>query len=552
MVAVRFVPKLRGSLVAVSLAACSGTIDPIAGSRDAGGDMSPSTGVDAASPEVEAGSPNVDARVPVDPSEPDGSSGPHDAGGPPVPPEPSRPEGTLPNEPYPEDLVGLPRDRWEEGIISPTLENEHHNQPTVINGYLMLAGNARFSLYDLQDPREPVLLSTRVSPDDCPSCGPAGEAEGHQIGFAKYGSTLYTATISGKGIDIWDITDARNPSHVAAVHLEGVNYGDFTEAVWGVAWQGTTIYVGGTNTGLHVLDARDPSHVSVVKRMPTSELGGVSAGPVFPVGNILVVTTPKESGGIATLDISDPKQPFVLDAIRPAKSYIGSFYRHHVYLQTPLRVWDVLSDPTTIGAADAPLAKFDTPTSEYMSFSDGILFLGLLRPNPGALKIDVSDLGSMKNLNRVWGRMDLNGADDQFSVPIGNLLVLSDDQLVGSRYVGTIIAVHAAEPDTTPPRVDTIIPRDGSTHQPTTSRIGLSFTDNIELATVDPYSIIVRPVGGQPVAGTFSASTTLLKFEPAETLAAGTEYEVVIPTGRLTDYVGNGLAEEFRATFTTR
>ena len=39
------------------------------------------------------------------------------------------------------------------------------------------------------------------------------------------------------------------------VTLPDVNYGDFTEAVWGMYWQGDTIYVGGTNTGLHILDA---------------------------------------------------------------------------------------------------------------------------------------------------------------------------------------------------------------------------------------------------------------------------------------------------------
>jgi hypothetical protein len=513
------------ALLVLSFAACSDTVHP--GAPNDGGVQSPDAASDAALVLV-------------------------DAGGPPVPPEPSRPEGRVPNQAHPPGLIDLPRDRWEEGLISPTLESEHHNQPAIINGYLMLAGNARFSLYDIQDPRHPVQLSVSVSPDDCLSCGPAGEAEGHQIGFAKYGSKLYAATISGKGIDIWEITDARAPRHVESVHLEGVNYGDFTEAVWGVAWQGTTIYVGGTNTGLHVLDARDPTQVSVVRRLPTSELGGVSAGPVFPVGNVLVVTTPKESGGIVTLDISDPKRPFVLDSIKPAKSYIGAFYRHHVYLQDPLRVWDVLTDPTSIGAADVPMARLATPKSEYMSFGDGMLFLGLLRPDPGALKIDVTDLANMRTRNRVWGRMSLDGADDQFTVAVGNLLVLSDDQLVGAQYSGTVIAVHAAEPDTTPPRVDTILPRDGAVLQPTTSRIGISFTDTIELATVDAYSVIVRPVGGAPVAGTFSAYMTVLNFEPAEPLAASTRYEVIIPTGRLTDYVGNGLAEEFRTTFTTR
>jgi hypothetical protein len=468
---------------------------------------------------------------------------------------PSRPEGTVPNDSYPEDLIGLPRDRWQDGLISPTLESEHHNQPAVINGYLQLTGNARFSLYDIADPTRPRQLSTRVSPDNCATCGPAGsgEAEAHQVGFAKYGDTFFTATISGLGIDIWDITDVTNPEHVQSVPIQGVNFGDFTEAVWGLYWQGTTIFVGATNTGLHILDASDPTNVTPVKRLPTSLFGGVSAGPVFPVGNILVITTPKESGGIATLDISDPMNPIALDAIQAPVSYIGSFYRHFLYLQNPLRVWDVLSDPTTIGTANTPVGTLNTPQSEYMSFSDNFMFLGLLRPNPGAIKIDVTDPTQMQMGNRIWGRQNLEGNDDQFTVAIGNLLVMSDDQLLGDgTLAGSVIAVHAAEPDTVPPRVDTIIPRDGSTGQSTRSRIGISFTDSVELATVDARSLIVRPVGGEPIAGNWGAYTTLLNFDPEGELQPGTTYEVVLPAGGLTDYVGNGIAEEFISTFTTR
>jgi hypothetical protein len=538
------------------LAACSASTVPEDSPRETA--IDPETGDDAGDstgePTVpDSGAPGVSADAGGSnlPTPTDAGDHPQNDGGK-LPDEPSRPEGLVPNAPYPAELIDLPLDRWADGIISPTLESEHHNQPTIINGYLQLTGNARFSMYDIHDPTAPEQLSVSVSPDDCLTCGPAGEAEGHQVGFARYGNTLYTATISGKGIDIWDITNARAPRHVEAVHLEGIDYGDFTDAVWGLAWQGTTIYVGGTNTGLHVLDARDPEHVQVVKRLPTSAFGGVSAGPVYAIGNVLVLTTPKESGGIATFDISNPRDPFVLDSVSMSKSYIGAFYAHHVYLQNPLRAWDVLSDPTTIGSAEHPVGRLDTPASEYMSFGDGIMFLGLVRPNPGALKIDVSDPGSMRKLNRVWGRMNLIGADDQFTVAVGNLLVLSDDQLVGSTYVGTVIAVHAKDPDTTAPRVDTIIPRDGAVDQALSSRIGISFTDTIELATVDANSLIVRPVGGEPIAGTFSSYMTVLNFEPAQPLAPDTTYEVVIPTGRLTDYVGNGLSEEFRSTFTTR
>src|SRR5262245_3637615 len=53
------------------------------------------------------------------------------------------PSGTIPNEAYPENLIGPPREEWASALISPTLEAKHHNQPGVINGYLQLTGNAR-------------------------------------------------------------------------------------------------------------------------------------------------------------------------------------------------------------------------------------------------------------------------------------------------------------------------------------------------------------------------------------------------------------------------
>jgi hypothetical protein len=460
---------------------------------------------------------------------------------------PAAPEGVIPNDEYPEDMVGIPKDEWESGLVSPTLESEHHNQPSVINGYLQLTGNARFSIYDISDPSAPEQLSVRTSPKDCPQCG---EAEGHQVSFAKYGDKFYSVTIHGKGVDIWDITDVRNPVNVKSIDIQGINFGDFTEAVWGVFWQGQYIYVGGTNTGVHVIDANEPADAALVGRL--ANVGGVNAGPLFPMGNLLVVTTPKDNAGIATVDISNPTMPLILDSVAPAeKSYIGAFYGHHAYLLNPIRVYDVLSDPT-----DIQLISSGTVGGyfEYMSFQDGYMFAGRIRPEPGATKIDVSDPVRHRFVRDIYGRRNLQENDDQFTVAIGNLLVMSDDQLspATNRYAGTVIAVHDTQPDTTAPRVDTIVPRDGATNQPVSSRIGVSFTDNVELATVDTRSFIVRKIGGQALPGKWGVSMSVLNFDPDGDLEPGTEYEVVLPAGGIKDYVGNGIAEEFRSTFTTR
>lgn len=462
---------------------------------------------------------------------------------------PAAPEGTVPNDEYPASTVNTTKATWRDGLISPTLESEHHNQPSIINGYLQLTGNSMFSIYDISNPRQPALMSTARSPND----DPRREAEGHQVSYAKHGNKFYAVTIQGNGVDIWDVTNVRAPRHLKEVRIQGINFGDFTAAVWGVAWQGNTIFVGGTDTGVHVIDAKDPANATLVGRL--ANVGGVNAGPLFAMGNILVVTTPKSNKGIATVDISNPRSPVLLDSIPPgeagADSYIGWFYGHHAYLLNPIRVYDVLSNPANISLVPGsrPGGYF-----EYMSFADGFMFAGRIRPEPGATKIDVSNIGNFRFVKDIYGRRDLQENDDQFTVAVGNLLVMSDDQLspATNKYAGTVIAVHDTKPDTVPPRVDTVIPKDNATGQALTTRIGISFTDNVELATVDSRSFIVRPEGGQPVAGTWGVTMTVLNFEPSAPLQPNTKYEVVLPAGGLKDYVGNGIAQEFKSTFTTR
>src|SRR6185503_15591152 len=59
------------------------------------------------------------------------------------------PEGKIPNSTMPAGMVDLPKDSWPMGIVSPTLEQGHHqNQPVVINGYVEGAGNAELAFFD--------------------------------------------------------------------------------------------------------------------------------------------------------------------------------------------------------------------------------------------------------------------------------------------------------------------------------------------------------------------------------------------------------------------
>ena len=271
------------------------------------------------------------------------------------------------------------------------------------------------------------------------------------------------------------------------------------------------------------------------------------------IGNVLVVMTPKESAGIATLDVSDPTKPTRLASLTSStNSYITQFHRHYAVMLGPIRVWDVLTNPKNIGTGSSPLASMNNEYAEYMAFSDDYLFIGHARQEinnvPGASKITFSDPKSMKVVNRIYGRLDTTYNDDQFPLPVANLVVLTDDQ---APYRGWAIGVHQTAPDSVPPVVDTVIPANNATAASTKSRIGITFSDNIDLATVNQASFVVRPMGGQPLSGRYGVRMGVLNFDPDEDLKPGTTYEVVLPKGGVADYVGNTLATEWRSTFST-
>jgi hypothetical protein len=460
-----------------------------------------------------------------------------------------KPAGTIPNDPLPGEKADLPESNWKDGILSPSLlAGKSLTQPTVINGYLVIAGNENYWFYDVSDPTAPKELAHATTPG-----ARGGEAESHTVSYARYGNNLYMVTLSGTGIDTWQVNDPSKPEHLYGLKIAPTNYGDYTNAIWGVSWQGQYIYVGATNNGIKVIDAADPKQLKAVGAIATDDYGNVSAGPIDAIGNILVVTTPKENGGVATLDISNPTEPKRLASFTAPNSYIGMFHRHFVFLQGPLRAWDVLTNPSSIGSGNSPIGTLSTGGSEYMSFQDDLMYLGHVRAEiggkPGASKIDVLDPKKMSVKGRVWGRMDLkNKNDDQFTVGIGNVLVIADDQ---APYHGWFTAVRQAAPDTLAPIVDTVIPKEGES-VPVTSRIGITFSDNIELATVSAASFIVRPVGGQPLSGKFGLRMSVLNFDPDEDLQPGTTYEVVLPKGGIKDYAGNGISAEFKSTFTTK
>ena len=59
-------------------------------------------------------------------------------------------------------------------------------------------------------------------------------------------------------------------------------------------------------------------------------------------------------------------------------------------------------------------------------------------------------------------------------------------------------------------------------------------------------------MGGQALPGRYGVRMSVVNFDPEQDLQPATTYEVVLPKGGIADLVGNTLAEDFKATFTTQ
>ena len=107
------------------------------------------------------------------------------------------------------------------------------------------------------------------------------------------------------------------------------------------------------------------------------------------------------------------------------------------------------------------------------------------------------------------------------------------------------LAVHQAASDTTPPEVMAAHPPDGAVGQPVTSRIGFSFSDQVDLRSfVAGSTVIVRAVGGgAALTGHWGQAATCVNFWPDAPLAADTAYEVVLPAGESVCPVCQGRVE---------
>ena len=274
-------------------------------------------------------------------------------------------------------------------------------------------------------------------------------------------------------------------------------------------------------------------------------LTGVTGFPHI-IGNILIWASDQAGSGVAAYDISDLSNPLLLDVLKEggAGGYWPEIYGHYIFFprrdgeggpgsQAGFMVVD-FSDPTDLRI----VANRNLPGSnQYVTFQDEYAFMN-------RYKIDMRNFEVVLELATVPGVLDAS----QFALPVGNLVVTGG---YGSDGPGLAIWAHQAEPDTRAPFVAYHIPRPDQTNYPLELPITLSIPETLRTETiVDGDTLVVRPVGGMPVATWHSfGQGKLLTVTLQQLLLPDTTYEVILTSG-IEDAMGNGL-EPYTFRFST-
>lgn len=426
------------------------------------------------------------------------------------------------------------------GYIDSSKKNVRgHAAMQLFKGYLAVveardggAGDAAIAFFDISDPKNPKRVSTHADEHT------KVLFEGHNYGFIEKDGRDYVFLNAQSGIQIWDWTDIMKPKHVSSLKIPQLSKGAYADTTWWLAMQYPYIYLGGTNTGLHILDASDLESPELKRTIPMSNLGGFKIGSLFACGNLLVCNT-FDAPGISVLDIADPLNPKLQKTLKETFGYSSLFNGGYLYgiAENP-KVWD-LHDPENMKLISSYKGEKLGSKGGYGVFQDGFLHQGA---SSGYAKIDMRDPKNPKLVKKLTMKIphqDFDGAN-----VIGNYVIMSCDHGTGSHIIA-----HQTEPDTLGPEVNFVSPANGSQNNHRLSRIGLTFTDEVDHRNLD--GIIIREVGSAPLQGHWSLHNAILNFTPTEAFTAESTYEIILPAGSILDQVGNPLTKPFHSVFST-
>ncbi len=412
-----------------------------------------------------------------------------------------------------------------------------HGNVAMVRGWLMVIyssdgggneTNGGIELWDVSNPRQPQRVLQR---DDAET---HELREAHGFSLARYDDALLLATQGVTGVQIWDVSDPMALRLRAYLDLPGIDRGDYSGAWW-TFWQAPWLFVAGVDSGLLVVDVSDPDAPVLAAQVPTGELGGVSPAQVFVLGNLAVVME-SQRRGFATLDVSDPRAPRLLRRVDGRAGYSSIFAADGKILTSgnipPRAHFFQVSPEGAVRELDT--VGFFLDSGGYGSYQDGIFHSGW---SDDYVKFRISPAEVLGTASS--GRTD---RDEDFATVLGNLVFIGDDHGVGSALVP-----HQIEPDTQPPLVEWMHPPDGSADLPRTTRVGLSFSDHIDAASLGPDTIWLEDEGGRRIPARRSAQLSLVNLSPIAPLPILSRLRLVAEGVR--DVAGNP-SPRFEATIT--
>ncbi len=105
-------------------------------------------------------------------------------------------------------------------------------------------------------------------------------------------------------------------------------------------------------------------------------------------------------------------------------------------------------------------------------------------------------------------------------------------------------------PDTTVPTVSSTFPTDGATDVKVNSVISVTFSEEMDDATITSATLTLEDAASNAVGGSVSCSGTTATFTPGANLDFNTTYTLSVSTGA-EDLAGNALEGESSLSFTT-
>ena len=416
-----------------------------------------------------------------------------------------------------------------------------HAAMIMFKGYLAMVeamdsgkGDAAFVFYDISDPKKPKRVALYADENT------KELFEGHNYAFTVIGDRDIVFLIAKTGLQIWDWTNIHQPTMLSKLNMPLLSGGAYDRTAWWLAAQYPKLYLGGTNTGLYIIDAKDLKNPKVDKRISINKLGGFKVGSVFACGNQLIANT-FDGPGISLFDISDPLNPQLQSTIKESFGYTTLYNGRYIYgIGEKPKIWDI-QDPKK----PVLISKYTGPKmgskGGYAVFQDGFLHQGV---SSTYTKLDVRDPKNPKIVgqqSKVIKKKDWDGAH-----MVGNITIIACDHGTGSHLVA-----HQEKPDLKGPEVNFVSPVNLARNVAISSRVGLSFSDEIDHRSITEKSFIFRELGGEKVKGFWSCNNSLLNFSPAKPLKLNTTYEIILKAGGVKDQVDNAIEEEFRSVFST-